>query len=463
MTRTPAIRRWLAALVAVAFAFAGAIAVPLAAQASPVASVITGSVADPASVNTGDTVELWEFPAGASSFGFLTNTAIDGTGSFSFSIVINSDASYAVVIDTTAPGYEPTWSDNTVFGPELTTDPGSLPGGPTVDFGVITMAAEITVSGTITDANGPVDNVVVLLLRVGDSSPVSAALTDVNGDYHIPFVTNTRALIGAEVPLGGPTTGYAMQFWSGKPSPGTGQSILTAGAPGDDMPGHDFSLLATADTINILSTYTLTGVGCGCSGFPQTVVHLYMKSGDYWTPIATDGDLGSLLSGFVEFTPGDYRLRFTDPSGGWLPVDAVFDTNPGIYGTSPTPDGCAVELDGLALGDQPTLDVDLDVASASCGDEPAPPPPPIAPIVVVKRHSTVATLPDVTATPAPTPTPTPTATEPPTPEPTVTTQTPSHPATPASANLAWIWWLVGIVVLVLVLAGLGVFFFRRRV
>ncbi len=462
MTRTPVLRRWCVALVAVALAFASAIAVPVTAQAIPVASTIIGSVADPASVNTGDTVKLWEFPAGGSSFGFLTTTSIDSTGAFSFATTVDTNASYAVVVDTTAPGYEPTWSDNTVFGPDLATDPGALPGGPSLDFGVITMAADITVSGTITDANGPVDNVVVLLLRVGDSSPVSGAVTDVNGDYHIPFVTNTRVLIGAEVPLGAPT-GYAMQFWSGEPSPGTGQSIVTAGAPGSDMPGHDFTLLPTTDTINILSTYLLSGVGCGCGGFPQTTVHLYLKSGDYWTPIATDSDLGSLLSGFVEFTPGDYRLRFTDPSGGWLPINTVSDTNPGTYVTAPTPDGCAVELDGLALGDQPTLDIDLDVASASCGDEPAPPPPSVPPVIHRSGsiHSTTS-APEVTDTPTPTPTPTPTVSRSPTPAPTVTTQAPPHPKPTAVVDLAWVWWLVGIVVVVLVLAAVFLILFRRR-
>ncbi|MCU1414660.1 MAG: hypothetical protein JWN80_2000 [Microbacteriaceae bacterium] len=570
--------RLLAALAVVALVGFGVAAGPIAATASPTTAItgdIVGSVADPASFVTGDSVFLYEFQPGG-SFSQTISTTIASDGSFTFTAAsLDTTFSYAVYVDTTAVGYVGTYSNGTMIVPDDGSSPGVLPGAVTMDFGAITMAVSTVVDGEITPADSSLDGTTVSLIEysssgfgqdVGDGivsttvfggstitafffnagihpgqnyvlllDPTTSTSTgytegfatgsvtppDVGGagtldgaagsmDFGIvtvptlhtlsgTVISNGNPVVGAEVDVslvgypilgtftGGITDGsghyqtdplfpipsgfpvllsvgiaspssYVTQFYSGAGAVGAATQVVTSGVAGSDLPGYDFDLIPIAQRINILAEVYLPGCGCG-----SVNTHLYVKTGAYWTPVETQNDLESTAASFIESNPGDYRLRFTDDSGNWMAVDPsnLNDSGVGGYAYAPAADDCAIDISGTSLGDQPNLSIDLVTPTTPCGDEPAPP----APVSPVVRHSLFRTSTEVTPTPDVTPTPTPiaTVTPSPTPEPTVTTQTPSHPATPASANLAWIWWLVGILVLVLVLAGLGVFFFRRRV
>ncbi|MET0928021.1 MAG: carboxypeptidase regulatory-like domain-containing protein [Aeromicrobium sp.] len=300
---------------------------------------ISGEVSDGTDPVEGVTVTLTPDGGGAAK---TTTTDVDGRYVFDDN---PDDTDYTIEV-TPPAGYEPV--------PDRQT---SIDGGPvTEDF---VLQALPIVSGTVSDADGPVAGVTV---ELADGAQTYRAVTAANGTYELPGVpAGTYALT---VPS--PPAGYQ------RPAPTA--TVVVAGA---DRPNQDILLTRVPATGSVAGTVTLDGA-------PLAGVDVAVRptggTGGTGTTVTTDAEgtygLGGLAPGTYEIvvtpppgTTGTSSLTVTVPAGGAVIVAQDFaltrvvapvptpDPDPDDDGTSPdddsddsgtAPDDSGTEPDSVA-------------------------------------------------------------------------------------------------------------------
>lgn len=199
-----------------------------------------------------------------------------------------------------------------------------------------------------------------------------------------------------------------------------------------------------------------------------TTVHLYRQVTGGWQEVDSDTWSDTLLATSLA---GSYRIRVSDGAD-WLAItdyewlNATTPSQSSGGTVSPTPDVCFVSFGAAIAGSEYETDLAVDAASSvECAAEPAvvvPTSPPVPP-GTSKGKSPAATDEEVvteelepTSTPTPSPEPSDDATDEPTDETVV-----DKPEAASTPDLTWLFWLSGIVVLIL-LGGGAVYFIRRR-
>lgn len=209
----------------------------------------------------------------------------------------------------------------------------------------------------------------------------------------------------------------------------------------------------------------LTRVWTGIVTLPTATVHLYRQVSGGWQEVATGTGGTTNLSTNLS---GSYRIRISDGAN-WLSIsDYMWDNANDPADNSggrqyPAPYACFFDFAPASAGAAYEISLRPDGSSAvECGAEPAVVAPPVTPGTTASgTKKPVATVPaDEAVAPTSTPTPTPKPSESATAEPDDETAV-DKPAAASAPDLTWLFWVSGVLVL-LVLAGGAVFLVRRR-
>jgi hypothetical protein len=199
------------------------------------------------------------------------------------------------------------------------------------------------------------------------------------------------------------------------------------------------------------------------AGTDPFTAHLYRQVAGGWqeveTDTATQAHLWTTLS-------GSYRLRFSDGAD-WLAV-SEYEIN-GAVAVTPTPNVCFIDFAPTVGGTDYELTIEpvAPTGGVECAAEPAVVAPPVTPgttgsgtkkPVATGKAPVATTDEEVVPTSTPTPEPSPSASEAAEPADETVVDT---PATASGPDLAWLFWVAGVLVL-LILAGGAVLIFRRR-
>lgn len=195
-------------------------------------------------------------------------------------------------------------------------------------------------------------------------------------------------------------------------------------------------------------------------------VHLYRQLTGGWQEVASGA--ASTVQLWTNLS-GNYRLRFSEGSD-WLAVSDYewqddHDSSDAGAHTAPAAAVCVVDFTPADAGAEYLGGMAVDPASSvECGAEPAVVAPPVTPGSTGTgktrtTSTTTSTTEEVAPTATPTPTPSATASDEPDEQPSAT-PTAAPVATSSGIDLGWLFWLAG-VILLLVLAG-GVFWIVRR-
>lgn len=358
-------------------------------------------------------------------------------------------------------------------------------------IGTLPLFPASVLTGVVTLRGEPVADVCVELESATTGDYITCDDTDANGRYHLkapvpgqadddPFEYRILAYPdGAVFP-----TYYGDEWFMGE--------IILVTEPGIDPTQYDIVLVTMPSFI--VGEVNTWDADNGEGPVPGGVAHLYQKSGTSWVSVdsfaLTQGDwvsefafpseLIDVLEGadFLDLFelpsvgPGDYRIYFSQDTT-WLPIIEYYvamATVPTGYveieSTTPT---CFISLENFALDTIAFVDYSLvDTASTINCAPPAPPAPGGGGTPSPKPPKSVTPLiqlvndaiddageegteePDEGEEPAvlqPTTPPAPSATPSPAPDPD------ADGAGGARADLAWLWWAGGILLLVIIAGG----------
>jgi hypothetical protein len=337
--------------------------------------------------------------------------------------------------------------------------------------GYVAPPETITVTGTVRSGAVPLSGAQVNFTILDEAPDFENFDTDTasDGTYSIEIPSGHH--YGILVDL----TAYKDQYWDGHNYDGFGPPDYDEYEAGFvDVTDFDFDLVPSGLTAWDLGVLQLDGSG-GRTDESDITVHLYQNVDGAWTEVDSDvSDPAIFVEGPGE---GDYRFRF-ESDGTWLALGEVYWENnlqplTGIAGgpQALNPAVCYYDFDDVVensyFGGYFALAA---VQNADCHAEGYVAPPggsgtPTTTVTPPKKPVTGSDL-DTLPTPTATPTAEPTATPSATPEPTETDK-PDDSAPPTdivpvkAPDFAWLFWLFGIL-LVIVLAGGAFIIFRRR-
>lgn len=319
------------------------------------------------------------------------------------------------------------------------------------------ITGRVTADGGATALSGIL---VVALQESGAATHGDFASTDGSGEYAVRARPGETYSVSVFDPSGGPDPYAAMTYngFYGCSCQFT-PVIPTALDPAADV---DFEMTRESELFVILGELSATSFDTG-PDLEDIRIHVQRLVAGTWTELAV-----AESDSFGEFevvVPRDdiaYRLIFEDSGTVLRVVDG--EVGPGSAPAGdPVPAGCFVDT---GVADPSWLDsgvlyyVDLGLnPGGGCSTTPVPPGSPGTQIGS-GRGRTAATSSPVVPNAAPTPTPTPTVTPRPTTSPTPAAADPADPAPASAPDLWWLLW-VGIGLLVIVVMGGVVFFFRR--
>ena len=311
--------------------------------------------------------------------------------------------------------------------------------------------AMTTISGTVTAGGQPLAGAEVDGFGQGSGLNFSA-ITDASGEYSMAVRVDDIYDLDAS------KAGYVRQW----------EPDITVDYAAVDV---DFELPVFEFSV---TPYVLVSPPSTYLPYPGVDVHLYQQVTGGWQEVdVEDASPEAIVSGSTE---GNYRLRFSDSSG-WLAIDNFDWVNHVAPGQSslgvidPDPNVCFLDLVSSSAGQ---FEVELALLDSSygvtCTAEPALVGPPAPPSGSTgggsggKKHvgpspAGAAVTTESTSTPAPTPTPS--VSDEPTETPTDAPTTAPIPPATGGADFTWLWWVGGLLLVLILCGGAFVIFFRR--
>ena len=398
---------------------------------------------------------------------------ISSTGEFEVpGIDVNGEYAVLVTFDNT---YAPVFVNGGFPTPSST-----FTGTAEQDYslGSVTVSTDelVTISGDVSFGSTPIaGGGVVVAHPVGLDGADFYGIVDLDGHYTVEVAPNVDYAIAAIDTFYGFATGQLlMQLYGGYNYPvdvwcpceidlSGPYAFNPVSVASSAVTGIDFFLAATNDVLFGADVYSWDAATDDYQWFDNVDVHLYKNIAASWVEVDTmntDSWRELVASG-----DGDYRVRFST-NGVWLAIHDVASETYYPYAadraaeTTLVPARCYYEFSDVAHGSYVYAEIGL-IEDVACVETVVTPPP--TPTVTGTKKP-LATTGDTTVTEDVTPTATPT----PSPEPSESATDGSgddgivdKPATTSAPDFAWLFWLLGVLVL-LILVGGAVYFVRRR-